>query len=872
MEKRVLYFLLSMIIGLSVYSQDKLEPFNITYTGTNYFHKKTFVYNSIVGGTNQVVIDKTSTIVGGSDNNNNTIYSFIGGGYDNNIWNANNASIVGGYQNNINGGNSVICGGYTNWIGPDGDTGSSFIGGGEGNIIRLGAVYSVIAGGYINILYGGAGGNQKSFIGGGDRNVISNSRYSVIIGGSQNLMVPNGANAYCNSIGGGEQNYMYGTDVEYSSIFGGRLNTITGSYNTISGGRENAITGEYSSIIGGYRNKLLGNFSCIGGSEIYLNGSFSTVSGGDRNKIIGSDKAFIGGGTFNIITNARYSTIGGGYNNKIYTYGANSYSHSILGGEGNRIVGNDVVYSTVLGGFANTISGSWCVVGGRDNAVTGAHSVIVGGLENRVGYSSGSSGASMVGCGQDNYIFGNSDYSIIGAGQNNSLSGDWNGILGGGGNVLGNNGIVNYASIVGGEGNIMQSGSEASFIGAGSHNSITGLYSSIVGGYRNLIGSGNGFASYSFIGGGFSNIVYSNSHYSVIGGGVYNKLVGQFGVVCGGYSNQIGIGGAGNYNVIVGGYDNKIYGNGYNKNRCGIFSGYQNEIGTPGVNGTISDCFIAGGTLNKIKHFSGSSETIINSHILGGYQNSISNDVDNSSILGGYNNSIYSSTIGDGEYNCIIGGVNNKIDTGALVSTVYGQYLTNTHQFCYMFGKDRYSAANDEMYLANSSLRVDNHIRMGGTFYLSGGHYIDGTTANAYFATLSADVKPFKINHPKKDLSSKKYLMHSSIEGPQADLIYRGKIKLENGEATLNIDKVSRISEGTFVELVSNVQIFLQNDTGWDPLKGNVTGNILYIECKNKSSTDTVNWMVVGERKDDTIKNSGMVDDNGHFITEMDKE
>ena len=128
--------------------------------------------------------------------------------------------------------------------------------------------------------------------------------------------------------------------------------------------------------------------------------------------------------------------------------------------------------------------------------------------------------------------------------------------------------------------------------------------------------------------------------------------------------------------------------------------------------------------------------------------------------------------------------------------------------------------------------------------------------------------KGFRIAHPHP---SKKYthdLVHNAIEAPQMDLIYRGKIDLVAGSATVNIDTKSNMTDGTFVLLNRDVQCFTSNETGWTAVKGSVSGNILTITAENNSCTDTISWMVVGERQDDKIKESELTTDDGDLITE----
>jgi hypothetical protein len=148
-----------------------------------------------------------------------------------------------------------------------------------------------------------------------------------------------------------------------------------------------------------------------------------------------------------------------------------------------------------------------------------------------------------------------------------------------------------------------------------------------------------------------------------------------------------------------------------------------------------------------------------------------------------------------------------------------------------------------------------------------------GTDTDALYVkgdfTVGGGTKTFKIDHP---LDNTKYLMHSVIESPKADNIYRGKIELINGYAEINLDVISNMMEGTWVKLNRDTQFFLQNMNGWDNVKGEVIGNTLYIYCENTESTDLISYMVIGERQDDEVKQSYYTDDDGHFITEVLKQ
>jgi hypothetical protein len=134
--------------------------------------------------------------------------------------------------------------------------------------------------------------------------------------------------------------------------------------------------------------------------------------------------------------------------------------------------------------------------------------------------------------------------------------------------------------------------------------------------------------------------------------------------------------------------------------------------------------------------------------------------------------------------------------------------------------------------------------------------------------SLSKGSGTFKIDHPLESKKDTHHLVHSFIEGPKADLIYRGKVTLVNGTAAVNIDETIGMTEGTFVALNREVQCFTTNETGWDAVKGKVEGNILTITSQNAESTDEISWMVIGERQDKHMFDTEWTDENGRPILE----
>jgi len=134
----------------------------------------------------------------------------------------------------------------------------------------------------------------------------------------------------------------------------------------------------------------------------------------------------------------------------------------------------------------------------------------------------------------------------------------------------------------------------------------------------------------------------------------------------------------------------------------------------------------------------------------------------------------------------------------------------------------------------------------------------------------------FRIPHPlKSEIEGEPWdLCHSFIEGPQCDLIYRGKVDLVDGLASIDMDSHYGMTPGTFVWLTKadDVQTFTSNETGWDAVRSSFSGDTITIECQNASSTDTISWMVVAERGDPNIIGSTITDDDGNLIIERPSE
>ena len=129
----------------------------------------------------------------------------------------------------------------------------------------------------------------------------------------------------------------------------------------------------------------------------------------------------------------------------------------------------------------------------------------------------------------------------------------------------------------------------------------------------------------------------------------------------------------------------------------------------------------------------------------------------------------------------------------------------------------------------------------------------------------------FRIDHPLESKKDTHKLVHSFIEGPQADLIYSGVTQLSDGVATLNVDTEAGMTEGTFDALNRCVRVFTSNESNWDAVRGSITGNILTIESNVADSSASVSWMVIGERQDQHMLDTEWTDESGKVIVEPEK-
>lgn len=467
------------------------------------------INSALIGGFNNQVASQDSIIIGGNAN------SIIGG--------SSSSAVVGGFDNLID--NSSV---YATTIGGEKNSISfglrcSVIGANDSTITGTSTFNpvagSVICGGFINQIIGDS---DESIIGAGNNNIINESKYS-FVAGSTNKIVKSSNSTIC----GGVLNEI------------GDITQITDIINTsvIGGGNENKVYARFAGIFTGDKNKveldskgsciLTGESNIIGGSSIN-----AVINCGFTNLLINSYSSNIAGGDVQSLSNSDMSFIGGGLNNAI-----SDSTHCIIGSGQDNTIQNTSTHSTILCGTSNIVNQSQhsAVVGGTINTITNANrSIIATGINNIVGDAA-------------NAVISN---SFIGSGNNNKV-------------------YSNNSSIVSGQVNEIELGSNQCMIGAGAENTISGnsISSGIMGGFQCGIVASN---SSSIVNGDQNNI--NNSPISFISGGRVNNITDSNKCfILGGQEHTIQSGCL--YSQILGGIDNTITGVNNSTaigNRCNI--------------------------------------------------------------------------------------------------------------------------------------------------------------------------------------------------------------------------------------------------------------------------------------------------------------
>jgi hypothetical protein len=436
-------------------------------------------------------------------------------------------------------------------------------------------------------------------------------------------------------VGGGTGNTTTGN---FSTVSGGYRNTSIGQNSTIGGGCFNITLGNCSTISGGLQNTSSGNYSSTvsGGAYNTSSGNYSTLSGGYCNTSIGGYST-VGGGRLNISSD-NSSTVSGGRENQAGVSGTISGIYSI------NYTG---VLSSVYNGISPTLTSSGLGNGASFNFYfDGTSNVEVEIVNKGSGYQNGDtiifSGSTFSPGGVDGvdnltFQINTSDFgyaSTIGGGVGNTVLNCMDFIGGGYQNTILNSGVfVGSATIGGGCANT--STNYYTFNGGGINNKVLGEYSSIVGGEFNLINSGTVLLvsedssnlatitgtftvnpiTQTGYGSGLELIIGINSG-SITGVTINNPgiryesgdLVKVFGTQLGSTNSnyivfQIDKSINGNYSNIGGGRGNTVS-NYYSNIGGGVgntSSGYISTIGGGGSNTVIGDCGgISAGADNKV--------------------------------------------------------------------------------------------------------------------------------------------------------------------------------------------------------------------------------------------------------------------------------
>ena len=151
--------------------------------------------------------------------------------------------------------------------------------------------------------------------------------------------------------------------------------------------------------------------------------------------------------------------------------------------------------------------------------------------------------------------------------------------------------------------------------------------------------------------------------------------------------------------------------------------------------------------------------------------------------------------------------------------------------------------------------------------------YCYGLRVIGNFSVDAGYTKNWRIKHP---ILKDKDLIHTCIEGTRADNLYRGRKQLINGECVVNIDlecnTTGGMTDGTFILINKNIQVFVNNNETFDRVIGKVVGNKLNIKCENVNADCMIDWLVIGERCDEGIILNPSTDKTGSIIVELDRD
>ena len=146
-----------------------------------------------------------------------------------------------------------------------------------------------------------------------------------------------------------------------------------------------------------------------------------------------------------------------------------------------------------------------------------------------------------------------------------------------------------------------------------------------------------------------------------------------------------------------------------------------------------------------------------------------------------------------------------------------------------------------------------------------GGIYAEGP--------INGSAKNFEIDHPADpDFYD---LRHCSTEAPEMLVEYRGRAKLQNGRATVNVEDYFSVMPDTFKNLWAEAWVMsLQNQDGFAGLKPRYIDAVTFeIICENLTCEDEVTWLLMARRNDPYVHDRActFTDAEGRLIVEFEK-